>query len=234
MLETTFEEARTHLRIVLGIELTDHLDFRRPKQLKSFALVGSLVVAYRYATVLGERIVIFDMSSGSHESHHIGTELDFDYGPDTHDAENQMNVIADMLRVREAIAPWLDAFRLGIYFDRMDDKEALKVKTFDDYKRAYDRVRYSMHLGVRYKFKSEDYKGKKLPAGGSAFVLWGKGGKGFAMSPLWTKRIRSWDIGFIKRRAYLVAALALHDFLKLDQHPPTVMFGAGRAAGPVL
>src|SRR5262249_52231329 len=111
MLETTYEAARAHLQIVLGIDLEHHLEFSQPKQLRRYALLGCLIVAYRYAEALGQRIIIFDMNTGGHKSHLVGTELDFDYAPDPHDPVNQVNVISDLLRVRELMESEVDAFR---------------------------------------------------------------------------------------------------------------------------
>lgn len=236
MLQTTYEEARAHLEIVLGIDLQHQLDFRHPKQLRRYALLGALIVAYRYAEALGKRLTVFDMSTGGHKSHLVGTELDFDYGPDPHDAVNQANVISDLLRVRALMESETDAFRLGIYFDKFDNPDALTgAKTFDDYKSKYGKKQNtSMHLGVRYKFESQDYKGGPTSSDYGPFAFWGVGSKGFGRSGLWATRIRSWDIGFIKDRADLVALAALRDLAVLDKNPPTmIVLGAGMNAGPV-
>jgi hypothetical protein len=235
VLQTTFEEARAHLEIVLRIDLQRHLDFRHPGQLEYYALLGALIVAYRYAEALGQHVVIFDMNTGGHKSHLVGTELDFDYQPEPHDPVNQVNVISDLLRVREAMRPEMNAFRLGFYFDRFDDTEALEVRTFADFQRTYGSGRHSsMHLGVRYKFQSQDYHGAKTSSLYGEFAFWGQGSEGFGKSGLWARRIRSWDIGFIRERADLVAAAALEDLAALDQSPPTmVVLGAGLNTGPV-
>src|SRR5262245_60955281 len=146
MLQCTYEEARAHLGIVVGIDLEGHLDFRHPKQLKFYSQLGALLVVYRYADALGQRMTIFDIfARGTHESHIYGTDLDFDYGPDPHDPVNQANVISDLLRVKDAMVSQMTAFRLGFYFDKFENTE---VKTFDAFKATYgNNTNKSMHLG---------------------------------------------------------------------------------------
>jgi len=232
MLACTYEEARAHLQIVLGIDLENHLEFRNKNQLKFYALLGTLVVIYRYAEALGQHMRIFDMSTGGHKSHLVGTELDFDYAPDAHDPVNQINVASDMLRVREAVESEMDAFRIGIYFDHFENTD---VRTFEEYRATYGRNRNkSMHLGVRYKFQSADYQGERPPAGYGLFSFWGKGSRTYGNHALWARRILSWNIGFIRERAVLVGATVLKDLAALDQSPPTmVVLGAGTGTGPL-
>src|SRR5512147_1009435 len=113
MKPTDFDTAATHLKDVLGIDLAKHLRFGRPQTLRDFAVLGSLVVIYRYAEALGKPLVVHDMTAGGHESHHLGTELDFDLNTPRRKPLQQLHVIADLLRLREALRAELDAFRLG-------------------------------------------------------------------------------------------------------------------------
>ncbi len=237
MLQATYEEVRAHLDIVLGINLEDHLDFRESDQLKHYALCGALIVAYRYAEALGERLRIFDMNVGfPHKSHLVGTELDFGHSQQAHDPVTQANIIRDLIRVRELMLPETKAFRLGLYFARFDDADAIaNCRTFADYERMYGANRHvSMHLGVRYKFESEDYKGGPTSSNYGPFSFWGKGSEGFGRSGFWLRRIGGWDIGLIRERASIVAAQALADLAALDRSPPTmVVLGAGLGTGPL-
>ncbi len=184
-------------------------------------------------------------SAGGHVSHQYGTDLDFEYGPGEFDPVNQANVISDLLRVREAMDAETKAFRLGFYFAFFNDPVAISdVRTFDDYQRRYGRNRReyertwgrrlsSMHLGVRYNFESKDYAGDKTPASYGPDAFWGRGKHGYGRSGFWARRIRGWDIGFIRERAALVAASALKDLAALDRNPPTLVVLGAMGTGPL-
>lgn len=220
MLATDFDTASTHLKDLLGIDLARHLVFSRADTLRDFSVLGTLVVVYRYAEALGRRLVVHDMTTGGHESHLLGTELDFDLNAPRRQPLSQLNVVADLLRMRKALAGELEAFRIGYYFDKLSNTEA---DTLEEFKARYGdtATSASMHLGVRYRWSCREYRGLPIPADGSAFVLWGKGKKGFGNSGLWTRRIASWDVGFLKARAEGLARTVIAlDFRALDYNPP--------------
>ena len=83
MMKANYEEVRWHLGYVLGIHLDQHLRIRRPGTLKHYSVIAALIVAYRYAEALGQKLVIHDMTTGGHKSHQVGTELDFDLDANT-------------------------------------------------------------------------------------------------------------------------------------------------------
>ena len=164
----------------MGIDLERHLDIRHPEQFKTYALLGTLIVVYRYAEALGHHMVIFDMTTGGpHVSHkHDGFHFDYETGA-MFNPVNQANVISDMLRVGRAMNERLHAFRLGFHFDFFNNKAAIDtVRTFDDFQRIDGRSPAefrslrghrlsSMHLGVRYEFESADYRASTRPGGAS-------------------------------------------------------------------
>jgi len=246
MMPATFADARAHLQIVLGIDLENHLQIRNPDQFKFYALLGTLIVIYRYAEALGRHIVIQDMTTGRpHKSHKHGMDLDFDYQPEWYNPVNQVNICSDMLRVGRAMSDRLDAFRLGFYFTHFGNQTVIDtVRTFDDFQRTFGRSPgefrrlrgrrlSSMHLGIRYKFESADYKGDHKTNRG----FWGldEGDTGeTSFSHTWSRRIRGWPVGFIgENRANLVAAVALRDLDELDRNPPTLVVLGAKGAGPL-
>src|SRR5262245_52505383 len=121
MQATTFEAAATHLNDYLGIDLTKHLAFTKRDSLRNCAVLGSLVVVYRYAEALGKRLLVRHMTIGGHLSHLLGTELDFDLNSPQRSPIHQLDVIADMIRLRDTLRPQLEAFRLGFYFDKLSN-----------------------------------------------------------------------------------------------------------------
>lgn len=220
MKKTDFTQASTHLKDLLGIDLTKHLSFTRKKTLNNYSVIGSLVVVYRYAEALGKKFVVHDMTAGGHQSHQLGTELDFDVASKRKDPVTQVHVISDMLRIRKALRSELDAFRLGIYVDYFYNTDA---NTFAKYEDMYGggKTAASMHIGVRYKWSSQEYKGKALPPKAGAFTLWGRGSKGYEKSGLWRRRIESWNIGFLKGACESLATRTIvTDFRALDNNPP--------------
>lgn len=244
MMAATFEEARAHVQIVLGIDLESHLDILHPDQFTAYALIAPLVVAWRYAEAVGRHIVIFDMTTAGHKSHKSGMDLDFDYAPDPHNPVNQAKVACDMLRIGRALGNQVHAFRLGFYFARFDNQAVFDtVRTFDEFQDTFGRSAAefrkkrgrqltSMHLGVRYKFVSADYQGDRKTNRG----FWGldEGDTGNpTFSQTWNKRIRDWTDGFIGERASLVAAAALRDLEELDKNPPTLVVLGARGTGPL-
>lgn len=220
MKETDFATASTHLNQVLGIDLDKHLNFTRASTLKAFSVIGSLVVVYRYAEALGKTLVVHDMTVGGHQSHLLGTELDFDLSSPRKDPITQVNIASDLLRIREELRTELDAFRVGIYFDFFSNTEA---ETFADFQQLYGdaKTAVSMHLGVRYRWSSPEYQGNPMTSATGAFVVWGKGSKGYGNSDLWARRIRSWKIGFLKEQSEPLARNTIAtDFRALDNNPP--------------
>lgn len=233
MMKTTYAAASVHLDTVLGIDLERHLEIRRPSTLKYYAVLGALLVIYRYAEALGQRLIIHDMTDGgTHVSHALGTEIDFDHALTPRNAVQQINMASDLLAIREVLRPYLTAFRIGVYFDRFDNVDA---KTFEEFKEKYGKSRpISMHHGLRYPWRSADYRGAPKPMKYDAFSIWGKGTRHYGKKELWAGRIRSWNIGYLRTRASLVANTLLADFLALDRNPPTtIILGAGLDAGPV-
>lgn len=222
MLKTKYDAANAHLDIVLGINLEKHLEIWNKKSLKHYAVLGALLVVYRYAEALGQKLIIHDMTSDGHESHLLGTELDFDLVSDRRNPVQQINMASDLIRIRDILRPYFNAFRIGIYFDHFNNTEA---KTYEDFKEMYGKksTGVSMHLGVRYQWQSQDYKGALPPANYDEFSLWGKGKGHYNRKGLWAKRILSWDIGFIKGRSIQVAHTLLNDFILLDRNPPTMI-----------
>ena len=220
MKETTFDEASKHLNDYLGIELTKHLRFSRRGTLTNYSVVGSLVVVYRYAEALGEKLVVHDMTTGGHKSHQLGTELDFDLSSKRRDPIKQVHIISDLLRIRKVLRPELNAFRLGLYFDYFSNTEA---DTFQKYKDTYGggETASSMHIGVRYKWTCEEYRGNPFPAQAGEFSFWGKGSKGYKKSGLWARRILSWPVGNLKGKCEdLAKKVIATDFRALDNNPP--------------
>lgn len=221
MTTTNFAAASAHLHELLGIDLKKHLRFTRESTLKSFSVLGSLVVVYRYAEAIGKRLVVHDMTAGGHKSHLVGTELDFDLSSNRKDPIVQLNFAADLLRIRDALRPDLDAYRVGIYFDHFSNTDAETLAQFKD-QYGGGRTAVSMHLGVRYRWSSPEYQGNPLPADAGTFVLWGKGSRTYGHSDLWIRRIRSWNVGYLKGQCDPLARQTIAtDFRALDYNPPT-------------
>lgn len=220
MLKTDFATANTHLNELLGIDLEKHVKFSNAQTLRDFSVVGTLVVVYRYAEAVGKKLVVHDMTVGGHESHLLGTELDFDVVGKRKNPMTHLQVVGDLLRMRAVLRPELEAFRIGMYFDYLSDTEADTLAEFEA-KYGGGKTASSMHLGVRYKWTSDEYRGKPLPADAIAFGMWGKGSRTFGKSDLWTNRIRSWGVGFLKGRAEDLARRTIAtDFRALDANPP--------------
>lgn len=160
------------------------------------------------------------MTIGGHKSHLVGTELDFDLSSKRRDPMSQVNIAGDLLRIRESLRPDLDAFRVGFYFDYLSNTEA---ETLEDFRDLYGggKTSVSMHLGVRYRWSSPEYQGNPLPPDAGTFVLWGKGSRSYFNSDLWTRRIRSWNVGFLKGQCDGLARRTIAtDFRALDYNPP--------------
>ena len=220
MQEGNFDQVNEHFGAVLGIDLEKHIHFKRKSTLKHYSLTGALLVLYRYAEELGQKIVVHDMTTGGHKSHQLGTELDFDFDAKRKNADKQVNIVSDLLRIRDVLRSDLNAFRIGFYFDHLNNTSA---KTYSDFKDMYKKVDYSMHLGVRFNWTSPEYKGNKASSNYDKFSLWGKGSRHYGKKNLWIKRIRSWNIGHIKARADSVAAnKILPDFQALDMTTPAM------------
>jgi hypothetical protein len=220
MFKTDFATASTHLHELLGIDLTKRLLFSNAGTLRDFSVVGSLVVVYRYAEALGKKLVVHDMTVGGHESHLLGTELDFDVVGKRKDPMTHLRVVGDLLRLRAVLRPDLEAFRVGLYFDVLSNTEADTLAKFEE-KYGGGKTASSMHLGVRYKWASDEYRGKPLPGDAIAFGMWGRGKRTFGYSDLWVNRIRSWDVGFLKGQAEGLARRTIAtDFRALDANPP--------------
>lgn len=222
MLKANYDAVNAHLNFVLGIDLEKHLELRRKRTLKHYSVTAALLVAYRYAETMGQRLVVHDMTTGGHKSHQVGTELDFDLASDRYDAVKQINIASDLLCIREVLKPRLNAFRIGIYFDHLDNTDA---KTYQDFKAMYGkkRLRNSMHLGVRYQWHCKEYKGGPTSSNYDEFSLWGKGSRHYGKKGLWSKRILSWNIGHLRSGAdFSIARTLLKDFQTLDRYPPTL------------
>ncbi len=71
------QEIEDYLNEKADIDLNAELDFSRHSTMRTFALVGPLVVLYRYAALLDFKIKVKDMFAGGHQSHCIGSELNF-------------------------------------------------------------------------------------------------------------------------------------------------------------
>lgn len=222
MYGTDFSAASRHLNDYLGIDLKTHLHFTREETLRDFSVVGSLVVVYRYAEALGRKLVVHDMTVGGHKSHLMGTELDFDMNKVRRDPMTQLHITADLLRVRGTLRPDLEAFRIGFYFDYLLHTEA---ETLAQFKAMYGggKTAVSMHLGVRYKWESGDYRGGPMSEKALTFGIWGRGSRTYKNSDLWTNRIRSWAVGFLKSDAEDLARRTIAtDFRALDYNPPSL------------
>jgi hypothetical protein len=221
-----FAAVDEHLRRVLNITLTQHLEFRRPKGVNNYAIIAPLLVLYRYAEALPQNIVIHDASVGGHQSHLLGTELDFTYSENGHNAMRQAEVVSDLLNVREILAPQVTAFRIGFYFDRFDNLAANTLEAFRD---LYGSSRLlSNHLGIRYPWTSDDYEGAQPSKKYGYMAFWGRGTDGFGQGDRWARRILSWNLGLLPAgRAQLIAQRVVNDFQILDRNPPShIMLGA--------
>lgn len=229
MLQANFESVDEHLQTVLHIELTSRLRLRRPGTIRTYATIGALVVLYRYAEALHQTLVVHDVASmHGHVSHQLGTELDFTHSERGHSARRQAEVVSDLLRIRSAVRPSLTAFRIGFYFARFDDQDALDATTFEEFLNLYGTNRLlSNHLGIRYPWTSDDYRGEPAPRNYGAMSFWGRGSRTFGQGRRWERRILSWDIGLLNGDHALVAQRVLDDFATLDRNPPShVMLGA--------
>jgi hypothetical protein len=203
--------------------LKKHLAFTREETLRDFSVVGSLVVVYRYAEALGRKLLVRDMTVGGHKSHLMGTELDFDMNKVRRDPMTQLHMTADLLRVRGVLRPDLEAFRIGFYFDSYEHADADTLAEFKA-KYAGGKTDVSMHLGVRYKWVSTDYRGGPMKDNATAFGMWGRFDKAFGKSDTWTSRIRSWAVGFLKADAEGLARRTIAtDFRALDYNPPSLV-----------
>ena len=220
MMKTDFATASTHLNELLGIDLKKHLHFTKEDTLRDYSVLGSLVVVYRYAEALGKKLIVRDMTVGGHESHLIGTELDFDLNSRHKDPVIQVNIAGDLLRISDSLRADLDAFRIGIYFDKFSNTEAETFKQFQDLY-GDGKTAASMHLGVRYRWSSPEYQGGPMPPDFGKFSMWGKGSVSFGNSDLWKRRIRSWDVGFLKGKVNDLANRTIAtDYRALDNNPP--------------
>ena len=169
---------------------------------------------------LAKKLVVRDMTVGGHKSHLMGTELDFDLYSPSNDPVLQVNIAGDLLRISDSLRADLEAFRIGIYFDYFFNTEAV---SFKQYKELYGdgKTAASMHLGVRYRWSSPEYQGGPMPPDAGKFLMWGIGRKSFNNSDLWKRRIRSWDVGFLKGKVNdLANRTIVRDFRALDYNPP--------------
>ena len=223
MKATDIDEACNYVRGVLGVDLKKHLKFGQPQTFNNFSVLGSVIVLYRYAEAIGQPIILHDMTTGGHQSHHLGTELDFDLKSKRKDAVKQAHITADLLRIRQAIRSKLNAFRIGFYFDYFKSEAAKGAESFEKFKEEYGskRVAYSMHLGARYQWSSQEFVGNPIPSDAAVFGIWGRGSKGYKQSGVWTRRFLKWNIGFLKSGCQKLATeTLLKDFRTLDDNPP--------------
>jgi hypothetical protein len=221
-----FAAVDEHLRKVLNVTLTNQLQFQRERGVSSYATIAPILVLYRYAEALPQNIIIHDVSVGGHESHLLGTELDFTYSERGHNAIRQAEVVSDLLRIRETMGPQVTAFRIGFYFDRFDNLEA---DTLDAFRDRYGSTRLvSNHLGIRYPWTSDDYRGAPAPRDYGYMAFWGRGSRTFGQGRRWEQRILSWNLGLLHTgHAALIAQRVLNDFRSLDRNPPShIMLGA--------
>jgi hypothetical protein len=215
-----------HLSQVLNMTLTNRLEFRRPKGANSYAIIAPLLVLYRYAEALPQKIVVHDVSVGGHKSHMTGTELDFTYAENGHNAMRQAEVVSDLLRIKQTLGPQVTAYRIGFYFDRFENLEA---DTLEAFRNLYGNLHLvSNHLGIRYPWTSEDYKGGPIPRDYGLMSFWGRGSKTFGQGDRWARRILSWNLGLLATgRAELIARQVLNDISILDRNPPShIILGA--------
>lgn len=192
------EEIEDYLEEVAGIDLNSQLDFSRHSTLRTFALAGPLIVLYRYAEQLPFRITVKDMFAGGHQSHCIGSELDFDHSTDKLKVDKQVNMIHDLLLIRQKLRSELVAFRLGFYFDRFDHvkdksgKVRLETKDYAAFIKTYKKghIKYSLHLGVMYRWKYPSAVSKYATIGQpkAKFSFWGRGTKSFNKQTFWEQR----------------------------------------------
>ncbi|MFO1350038.1 MAG: hypothetical protein U1F68_04890 [Gammaproteobacteria bacterium] len=217
-MKASYEQISQHFEDVLRIRLSNWLVINQPRQLNNYALTAPLVVAYRYAEALKKPLAIHDMTrEKGHESHKFGSEFDFDLQGDRYNPVTQIAMTSDLLAIREALMPSLKAFRIGVYFDYFKNTEA---KTFEQFKAKYKKIGESMHLGVRYRWLSEEYKGDKPVGDYDYFSLWGKGKGHSGLDNFWADRIRSWNIGLMQVPAHAVAMTILGDLKALDLFSP--------------
>lgn len=227
MQNSNFDAVDEHLRRVLNVTLTDHLEFRRPRGVSSYATIAPIIVLYRYAEELLQNIIIHDVSVGGHKSHLLGTELDFTYSERGHNAIRQAEVVSDLLRIREIMRPHVTAFRIGFYFDRFDNLEADTLDAFND---LYGNTRLvSNHIGIRYPWTNDDYRGAEPSSNYGHMSFWGRGSRTFGQGGRWERRILSWNMSLLPERGRisLITERLLNDFKKLDRNPPShIMLGA--------
>ena len=223
MKPATYQDVRKHL-MWCGIHLESQLELPKRESVKFYAIINPLIVIYRYSEALnqtlGKRIKVFDMNHDGHRSHPLGTELDFDLPP-IHQAKTQVNMASDLLRIRKALSGHLDAFRIGFYFDTFEKAYNMPSnKTYEGFLDNYKKVGVSMHLGVRYRWQCDAYKGAPPSGNYDKFSLWGSNGGHEKHKNKWINRILSWNIGFIKDRTDLVAKKILHDFKTMEWWRP--------------
>jgi hypothetical protein len=222
MKATTFDGAIAHVENVLGVTLTDHVEFSSPGTFKNYSVLGSVLTVYRYAEAIGQRLVIHHLTAHGHKSHLLGTELDFDIDGRRKDPLQQVHVISDMLRIRNAMQDRLNAFRLGFYFDFLNSPDAEAAKSLQKFESTYKDVKTasSMHIGVRYRWKSEEYRGNPLGSNSLVFGVWGRGSRTFLRSDRWTRRLLDWPVGFLRAGCTRLAKdVLLDDFRQLDRYP---------------
>lgn len=190
------QEIEEYLNETAGIDLNAELDFSRHGTMRTFALVCPLVVLYRYAALLDFKIKVKDMFAGGHQSHCIGSELDFDHSTDKLNVEKQVKMTNDLLRLRQKLKPELDAFRLGFYFDKFnniekDGKARQETIDYEQFIKTYKgKMKYSMHLGVIYDWKYPNAVSKYATIGKpeAKFSFWGRGSKSYHKQTFWEKR----------------------------------------------
>ncbi len=230
--KTDYEEVRAHVKYVCGIDLSLQLKSNRFHQVKIWPLVTPLVVLYRYSEAVGEKIRLYGMFEKGHKSHLSGVDLDFGYFADDlrKKAVTQARIVNDMLELRDAItmqSSRIEAFRIGFYFDRFDNDDALKkLLAADDREAAFNKAYAkrnglsSLHLGVRYRYDDPVYQGVKTSSDYADFGFWGRGGGSCGRGSKWEKVFRDMAGNMPQAQAANVASKILRDLDMLNRRAP--------------
>lgn len=224
--KTNYDEATAHLKRACGIDLPLQLTSQRWRTLSAWSILSPLVLLYRYSEQIHEKLRLYDMVEDGHKSHMSGTDLDFGYADDgkAHKAVHQVRVINDLLELGEALhaqSSKIQAFRVGFYFDNLVGNDNLaKLKKAEDkeakFVELYEKKRWtsSMHLGLRYDFSDDIYKGDTTYGNGK-YVLWGRETDATG-SGAWKEIFKDMDGNLTKAECAKVATTTLADLGKLD------------------
>ncbi len=118
---TTFNKFVGHLDAVCGIQLKKHLVFKKTHTITDYALASSILVLYRYAEKLPNKIEVRDAVAGGHASHKkLRTETDFDLDGNgdagKRDPLIQIRLAGDLLRIGDKAKKTPQRIPVGVLF----------------------------------------------------------------------------------------------------------------------